>query len=250
MGTPLGSCTWACNKTDKLILGLNPSTTYEYQIRAWYCGAGNSAWSSLNTFTTLDACPNVGNLTVSTPNTTKATFNWDASNGVYEFVRIKMRVDGIVNPISSDWFNVGGAGVSYPTFTKNKNNLTPGETYRAQARTWCDPNGGAYKSDTWTPLVYWTQPTIRIEGGESIANLEVYPNPSNDVFNISFTSESIQDLRVRVLSIVGEELIVEDLQQFIGEYTKKVSLNENAKGIYFLEIETKDGIINKKLILQ
>ena len=250
MGTPLGSCTWACNKTDKLILGLNPSTTYEYQIRAWYCGAGNSAWSSLNTFTTLDACPNVGNLTVSTPSTTKATFNWDASNGVYEFVRIKMRVDGIVNPISSDWFNVGGAGVSYPTFTKNKNNLTPGETYRAQARTWCDPNGGAYKSDTWTPLVYWTQPTIRIEGGESIANLEVYPNPSNDVFNISFTSESIQDLRVRVLSIVGEELIVEDLQQFIGEYTKKVSLNENANGIYFLEIETKDGIINKKLILQ
>ena len=250
MCTPLGSCTWACNKTDKLILGLNPSTTYEYQIRAWYCGAGNSAWSSLNTFTTLDACPNVGNLTVSTPSTTKATFNWDASNGVYEFVRIKMRVDGIVNPISSDWFNVGGAGVSYPTFTKNKNNLTPGETYRAQARTWCDPNGGAYKSDTWTPLVYWTQPTIRIEGGESIVNLEVYPNPSNDVFNISFTSESIQDLRVRVLSIVGEELIVEDLQQFIGEYTKKVSLNENAKGIYFLEIETKDGVINKKLILQ
>ncbi|MDA7578792.1 lamin tail domain-containing protein, partial [Flavobacteriales bacterium] len=55
--TPLGSCTWACNKTDKLILGLNPGTTYEYQIRAWYCGAGNSAWSSLNTFTTLDACP-------------------------------------------------------------------------------------------------------------------------------------------------------------------------------------------------
>ncbi|MDC0909446.1 fibronectin type III domain-containing protein [Flavobacteriales bacterium] len=250
MCTPLGSCTWACNKTDKLILGLNPGTTYEYQIRAWYCGAGNSAWSSLNTFTTLDACPNVGNLTVSTPNTTKATFNWDASNGNYEFVRIKSRVDSISNPSNADWFNVGGAGVSYPTFTKNKNNLTPGETYRAQARTWCDPNGGAYKSDTWTPLVYWTQPTIRIEGGESIANLEVYPNPSKDIFNISFTSESIQDLRVRVLSIVGEELIVEDLQQFIGEYTKKVSLNENAKGIYFLEIETKDGIINKKLILQ
>ncbi|MDC3390569.1 fibronectin type III domain-containing protein [Flavobacteriales bacterium] len=250
MGTPLGSCTWACNKTDKLILGLNPGTTYEYQIKAWYCGAENSSWSDLNTFTTLDACPNIGNLTVSTPNSTKATFNWDASNGNYEFVRIKSRVDSISNPSNADWFNVGGAGVSYPTFTKNKNNLTPGETYRAQARTWCDPNGGPYKSDTWTPLVYWTQPTIRIDGGESIVNLEVYPNPSKDVFNISFTSESIQDLRVRVISIVGEELMIEDLQQFIGEYTKKVSLNENAKGIYFLEIETKDGIINKKLILQ
>jgi len=250
MGTPIGSCTWACNKTDKLILGLNPGTTYEYQIKAWYCGAGNSSWSDLNTFTTLDACPNIGNLTVSTPNSTKATFNWDASNGNYEFVRIKSRVDSISNPSNADWFNVGGAGVSYPTFTKNKNNLTPGETYRAQARTWCDPNGGPYKSDTWTPLVYWTQPTIRIEGGESIVNLEVYPNPSNDVFNISFSSEYVQDLKVRILNVIGEELIVEDLQQFIGEYTKKVSLNENAKGIYFLEIETNDGVVNKKLILQ
>ncbi|MDA7596413.1 T9SS type A sorting domain-containing protein, partial [Flavobacteriales bacterium] len=81
-------------------------------------------------------------------------------------------------------------------------------------------------------------------------NLDVYPNPSRDVFNISFTSESIQDLKIKVLSIVGEELIVEKLEQFVGEYTKKVSLDKNAKGVYFLEIETKNGIINKKLILQ
>ena len=54
-----------------------------------------------------------------------------------------MRVDTISNPSSSDWFLVGGAGVQYGTFTKNKNGLTPGQTYRGQARTWCDPNGGA-----------------------------------------------------------------------------------------------------------
>jgi hypothetical protein len=39
----------------------------------------------------------------------------------------------------------------------------PGISYRGQARTWCDPNGGAYKSPTWTSLIYWTMPTaIRI----------------------------------------------------------------------------------------
>jgi hypothetical protein len=70
------------------------------------------------------------------------------------------------------------------------------------------------------------------------------------VFNISFTSESIQDLKLRVLNVIGEELIAEELQQFIGEYTKQINLEDNAKGIYFLEIETNDGIINKKLILQ
>ena len=67
---------------------------------------------------------------------------------------------------------------------------------------------------------------------------------------MSFTSDTKQDLRVRVLNVIGEELINEDLQQFIGEYTKQIDLTNNAKGIYFLEIKTTDGIINKKLILQ
>ena len=40
----------------------------------------------------------------------------------------------------------GGFGVPYGTNTKNKNGLVAGETYRGQARTWCDPNGGAYNS--------------------------------------------------------------------------------------------------------
>jgi hypothetical protein len=84
----------------------------------------------------------------------------------------------------------------------------------------------------------------------SISDIKIYPNPSRDVFNISFTSETVQNLKVRVINLVGEEIILEDLQQFVGEYTKQINLQDNAKGIYFLEIETDAGIINKKLILQ
>ena len=40
-----------------------------------------------------------------------------------------MRVDTIANPTSSDWLTVGGTGVPYGTYTKNKNGLTPGQTY-------------------------------------------------------------------------------------------------------------------------
>jgi hypothetical protein len=215
-------------------------------MKVWYCGIGKSGWISGPNFTTLDDCPNIGNLAVSTPTTTKSTFTWDDSNGPYSFVRIKTRVD----TNNATWFNVGGVGVFYGIFTKNKNNLSPGTSYRAQARTWCDPNGGAYKAPTWTSLVYWTMPTvIRLEGGSAIANLAIYPNPSRDIFNVSFTSEDAQDLKVRILNIIGEELINENLEQFIGEYTKQISLSDNAKGIYFLEIATNDGIINKKLIL-
>ena len=155
MGAPVGSCNFGTNKTDKLLLNLSPNTTYEYQMKAWYCGGGASAWTSLHNFTTLGECPNVSNLQVSTPTTTKATFTWNTT-AAYSFVRIKARVD----ITGSAWFNVGGFGVNYPTLTKNKNGLTPGTSYRAQGRTWCDPSGGAYRSTTWTHLVFWTQPAV------------------------------------------------------------------------------------------
>ncbi|HIE74103.1 MAG TPA: T9SS type A sorting domain-containing protein, partial [Flavobacteriales bacterium] len=38
--------------------------------------------------------------------------------------------------------------------------------------------------------------------------------------------------------------------QFIGEYVKSINLEQYNKAIYFLEIETDDGVITKKLILQ
>jgi hypothetical protein len=252
LGNPTGSTIYY--GTSKRVLGLSASTTYEYQFKIWYMGVSSPVnWGAnpSGTFTTLGDCPNVGNFAVSTPLTTRATFTWDDANGVYSFARIKMRVDSISNPTGADWQNVGGFGVVYPTFTRNKNGLTPGETYRGQSRTWCDPAGGPYKSSNWTSLIFWTQPTvIRLEGGSAIANLDVYPNPSRDIFNVTFTSEDAQDLDVRVINVVGEVVYTENLDQFIGEYTKAIDLATYTKGVYFLEITTNNGVVNKKLILQ
>ena len=253
IGSPTGYNNGICNstqKTDKNVYGLTLATTYEWEVKLWYCDGQTTGWAQGPDFTTAAECPNIGNTNAYGSTPTRATFTWDASNGLYEFVRIKIRVDSISNPTLSDFIQVGGAGVPYGTFTKNKNGLTAGETYRGQGRTWCDPNGGAYNSLGWTSFGVWTQPTNRIEGGESIKHLDIYPNPSDDVFNITFTSEDVQDLRVRVMNVIGEELIVEELQQFVGEYTKQITLGDNAKGIYLLEIKTNEGVINKKLILQ
>ena len=49
---------------------------------------------------------------------------------------------------------------------------------------------------------------------------------------------------------MGEEIVTEELQQFVGEYVKSINLNDYSRGIYFLEIETNDGVINKKVLLQ
>ena len=91
-------------------------------------------------------------------------------------------------------------------------------------------------------------PTLINEFGISILN--IFPNPIRDVFNLSFTSDSKQSIRIRVLNIVGEIIFTEHLEDFEGKYTHSFNLEEYSKGVYLLELDTDNGIVNKKLILQ
>ena len=245
MGSPVGNNA-PCLNTSKLILNLNASTQYEYNFKIWYQDGTNVTWHAAGTFTTLDVCDNVINITATPVNTTKTTFCWDSVT-TYSFVRLQYRE----NIPGSSFSNIGGMGVISPTLCKDKNGLTPGTDYRVMWRTWCNPSGGPYRSAQWDGPVIWTQPTsIRVEGGAAINNLDVYPNPSRDIFNVTFTSEDVQDLDVRIINVIGEVVYTENLNEFVGEYTKQVDLSTYTKGVYFLEITTDNGVINKKLILQ
>ena len=83
-----------------------------------------------------------------------------------------------------------------------------------------------------------------------INDLDIYPNPSRDVFNISFNTANKLNITLRIRNIVGEEIYTEELKEFDGIYTKSISLENYPKAVYFLEISTADGTINKKLVLQ
>ena len=42
----------------------------------------------------------------------------------------------------------------------------------------------------------------------------------------------------------------EDKKDFIGEYTKIVDLSNYPKGIYMVQIKTKDSFVSKRIVLQ
>jgi hypothetical protein len=274
-----GLCNFGLQNTDKLMVDLLPSTTYDIRLRVQYChGQDNvvgtldsfpnnpmpypnvnpwSAWTPSIQVTMADPCPGLTNVAVQTFNgqPNKAKFTWD-STGTYVFARIYTRLDlndaaGNALP-SAPWSINGGFGIYSPTLHHNEFSFTPGEYYRVQMAAFCSDVMTSYKSGL-TPPVLWGQPSansIKIEGGTAIGNLDVYPNPSRDIFNVTFTSEEIQNLGVRIINIVGEVIYTEDLEQFVGEYNKQVDLATYTKGVYFLEIITNDGVVNKKLILQ
>jgi len=246
-GVGNGLCNFGLNTIDKTLQNLISGTTYEFKMKAFYCGGTESGYSSPSQFTTAADCPEMTNLSVQTytGNQSKATFLWDTT-GSYVFARVALRVD----TAGAIWQTAGGFGVYYPSLSVNKFGLQSGESYRAQGRTFCDSNITSYRS-WWTSPVFWTQPgSIRMSGGKTITNLDVYPNPTKDIFNISFLSEEIQTLSIRVLNIVGEVIYTESLEEFVGEYTKQISIGNNSKGIYFLEISNNNIITNKKIVVQ
>ena len=163
MGVPVGS---GCNtsNTSKLVLGLTPSTTYEYDFKLWYCNAPTLNWHENGAFTTADACVNATNMTATPISTTKTEFCWDTPSSAWAFVRLQYRE----NVPGSSFSNIGGFGVMSPALCKTKNGLTSGTDYRVMWRTWCNPAGGPYRSPVWDGPVTWYQPTsIRITNSTS-----------------------------------------------------------------------------------
>ena len=103
------------------------------------------------------------------------------------------------------------------------------------------------ESDTAFITVDWIATSI---AEININNLTVYPNPSNDIFNIVFNSNTKQDIDVRVHNVLGEVIFSESLKDFNGDYNRSVDLSQYPNAIYILQLNTKNGILNKKLVLK
>ena len=96
-------------------------------------------------------------------------------------------------------------------------------------------------------IYVWPEPTGL--SNFSTSNITIYPNPTRGVVTISFTSHINNDYLVRIVNLIGEIVFLESLDSYVGTYKKTINLSSYSKAIYFLEIETDYGIINKKLIL-
>ena len=84
----------------------------------------------------------------------------------------------------------------------------------------------------------------------NINELLVYPNPSSDVFNIVFNSNTKQDIDLRIYSIIGKEIFHETLTEFSGDYNRIIDMSSYSNAIYILQLSTTYGISTKKLILE
>ena len=82
---------------------------------------------------------------------------------------------------------------------------------------------------------------------ENIIDINIYPNPSSNIFNLEFNSDN--ETEMSVTNILGEQVYFESTKS-IGEFNTQIDLSNYSKGVYNLTIKTSDGLSNHKLILQ
>jgi hypothetical protein len=230
-----------------------PSTDYEWHTKSWCTGnvdsEGNSdpmyhsGWGDFSSFTTEAPCDKMPtNLSTSANGAqTAITMSWDTPDSGapdHYFLELTNVTTGQVWA----WNNISGSDNS-----KTKFGLTAGD-YSWRIRGACGTNGTSWATIFSQPVTY-TLGGARLENS-SVANLDVYPNPSRDIFNVTFTSEEAQTMTVKVVNMIGEEIFTEELIEFVGQYTQVIDMNTQPKGVYFLEITTSTAGINKKIVLQ
>lgn len=77
-------------------------------------------------------------------------------------------------------------------------------------------------------------------------SLSLYPNPTKDKIELSFSVSS--KVNIRVMSLTGQLVFSENIDRVNGSYHKSIDLSSVAKGVYTIQIVTDKESITRKVI--
>lgn len=84
--------------------------------------------------------------------------------------------------------------------------------------------------------------TVGINNYEKTESVKVYPNPASDVVNIQAgNNQNIQTMKV--LNIAGQ--VIQEV--VVNNNVAQVNVNSFDAGVYFIQLTTDNGIVNKKI---
>ena len=78
--------------------------------------------------------------------------------------------------------------------------------------------------------------------------LDLWPNPANEQVHLNLRMAATMDLKIEVISAVGQVVYAERLQGVNG-FNRILDLTKCSKGMYFVKVETPQGQLVRKLVL-
>jgi membrane-associated protease RseP (regulator of RpoE activity) len=84
----------------------------------------------------------------------------------------------------------------------------------------------------------------------SIEQLNVFPNPSDGIFNIQLDLPEEGRTSIQVFNSQGQRVYENNLGNFSGVFSDRIDISSTAKGIFFLLVRQGDQTLSKQLMLQ
>lgn len=84
----------------------------------------------------------------------------------------------------------------------------------------------------------------------SILDLNIFPNPNNGQFTLSFYLEEMQDVGVRVMDAIGQVVYENRLENYTGNYKQELDFTQLSKGVYTVQVESPATRLTKRVVTQ
>ena len=81
------------------------------------------------------------------------------------------------------------------------------------------------------------------------AEFDVYPNPNNGLFSISFKRINSMNVEISIRNVVGQEILSNSLN-LNGDHIEKINLNSVETGIYLLTISNGEEKSSQRIMVQ
>ncbi|WP_242926499.1 T9SS type A sorting domain-containing protein [Pontibacter vulgaris] len=80
--------------------------------------------------------------------------------------------------------------------------------------------------------------------------ISIYPNPSNGVFTISLANLESKTAELRIINVIGNEILRETITRNDGQFSKEIDLNKFAKGLYYVKLEADNYSAIKRVVIK
>jgi hypothetical protein len=88
------------------------------------------------------------------------------------------------------------------------------------------------------------------ENAEIFDHLSIYPNPADKQLNISFVSQTSENVVVSLVNMTGVTMYENKLVSNNSAYNNAIDVSEFAKGIYILRIHSEESDVVRKIVIE
>jgi len=93
-------------------------------------------------------------------------------------------------------------------------------------------------------------PLAITEFKQDYLSVSVYPNPTTQNITLGLELPQMQDIRIKLYNLLGENLSAEMLKNQFGKNEHQINLSGLANGTYILQVVMDNKVISKKIIKQ